>query len=169
MRDSIPPMRDIKNFVPETVLAELLNQANLDGIQKIVAGAAIIKDGKILLLKRASTEDFLPDLIELPSGGVESGETLIEGLTREVLEETGLNIVSIDKYVDQFDYTSKSGRKNRQFNFLVTTEDAPIILNPDEHQEFIWSTGEKTILDQMNISSHSRKSVENALRKINGK
>lgn len=110
-----------------------------DGIQKYVVGACIVHEGKVLLLKRSLKEEFLPGLIELPSGKVEDGETLASALPREVLEETNLTVKTIDTYLDSFDYTSHSGKKARQYNFTVTVEDiAPLTLNDDEHSEYFW-------------------------------
>ena len=56
----------------------------MHGLAVIVA---IIDDGKVLLTKR---EDF--EVWCLPGGGVESGESIEEAITREVQEETGLKI-----------------------------------------------------------------------------
>ncbi|MFG1923254.1 NUDIX hydrolase [Cryptosporangium sp. NPDC048952] len=71
---------------------------------KHVVGAVIADTGgKILLLRRAA-EDYLGGLWELPSGGVDDGETLTEALHREVYEETGLTVTAIEAYLGHFDY-----------------------------------------------------------------
>ena len=77
-------------------------------------------------------------LVELPSGGVDPGEGIIEALKREVLEETGLTITKVESILKTFDYTSGSGRKTRQLNFLVSVNDDKVKLNPDEHVEHYW-------------------------------
>jgi len=120
----------------------LLQQAQSEGIQNLVVGAFIKRNGKFLIVKRSETDDFLPGIHEIPSGGVDEGEDLETALRREVIEETGLNILSIDRYINYFDYISGSGKKARQFNFLVSVdEDAPVILNSVEHSEYSWSDG----------------------------
>jgi 8-oxo-dGTP diphosphatase len=53
-------------------------------------GALIFQDGKILLVERAKPP--LEGYWSLPGGVLETGETLAEGLRREVREETGLEI-----------------------------------------------------------------------------
>jgi len=59
----------------------------------LAVSAAIVRDGRILLVRRA--RDPGRGLYSLPGGVVESGETLVEAITREVDEETGLSIEPI--------------------------------------------------------------------------
>ena len=119
---------------------ELISQAKSVGITRFVVGAVILSNNQILVLKRASRESFLPNLWELPSGKVDQGEDLGTALTREVFEETGLSIGS-GRYVDHFDYKSKSGQATRQFNFLITydVDKAEVKLNAEEHDEYMWT------------------------------
>ncbi len=56
----------------------------------LAVSAAIIRDGKILVVRRARPP--ANDLFSLPGGLVISGETLIEALVREVREETALEV-----------------------------------------------------------------------------
>jgi 8-oxo-dGTP diphosphatase len=77
----------------------------------------------VLLLKRPAN-DFMGGIFELPSGKVEPGEDLKPALAREVEEETGLTVAVAMAYLGRFDYTSGSGKKSRQFDFVVTV-DAP--------------------------------------------
>jgi len=56
----------------------------------LAVSAAIVRDGKVLVVRRARKPAL--NLYTLPGGGVEIGETLSEAVTREVREETGLNV-----------------------------------------------------------------------------
>jgi ADP-ribose pyrophosphatase YjhB (NUDIX family) len=56
----------------------------------LAVSAAIIRDGKVLLVRRARNPAL--HLYTLPGGAVEPGETLINALAREVREETSLSI-----------------------------------------------------------------------------
>jgi mutator protein MutT len=55
-----------------------------------VALALIQRDGRWFLQRRAPGNSMLPGLWEFPGGKVEAGESLIEGLQRELREEVGL-------------------------------------------------------------------------------
>lgn len=56
----------------------------------VVGGALILIEERLLLVqnrRRNGSHDWTP-----PGGVIDAGETLIQGLTREVREETGLNV-----------------------------------------------------------------------------
>lgn len=59
---------------------------------RVAVKAFIIKDNKLLVLKRASDDIQSPNIWEIPGGRLELGEDPILGLMREVREETGLYI-----------------------------------------------------------------------------
>jgi ADP-ribose pyrophosphatase YjhB (NUDIX family) len=61
---------------------------------QLAVSAAIFRDGKILLVRRARSP--AKGLYSLPGGRVEFGETLHAALHREVDEETGLKIEIVD-------------------------------------------------------------------------
>ena len=56
----------------------------------LAVSAAIFRDGKVLIVRRARKPAL--GIYTLPGGGVETGETLIEAVIREVHEETALAI-----------------------------------------------------------------------------
>lgn len=114
----------------------LLKAARDAEINRFVVGAVVWRDNKALILKRAAN-DFMGGIYELPSGRVEEGESLIQALRRELLEETGLEIVE-ETYLSFFDYLSKSGRKTRQFNYIAKTASYDVKLS-EEHEAVAWA------------------------------
>jgi ADP-ribose pyrophosphatase YjhB (NUDIX family) len=56
----------------------------------LAVSAAIVRDGHVLIVRRARAP--AKGIFTLPGGVVEAGETLIEAVTREVMEETGISI-----------------------------------------------------------------------------
>jgi ADP-ribose pyrophosphatase YjhB (NUDIX family) len=57
---------------------------------EIAVSAAIFRDGKVLLVRRARPPG--KGLHSLPGGRIEFGETIASALHREVMEETGLTV-----------------------------------------------------------------------------
>ncbi len=62
--------------------------------QRIALKAVIAKDGKLLVLREASTYDEGTNTgrYHFPGGRLNPGEPFMDGLRREVTEETGLDI-----------------------------------------------------------------------------
>jgi len=154
-----------KNNIDKKLLDELETKLKEDGIQKVVAGAVIsFSDGKILLLER-TPDEFKGGLVELPSGEVDQGESVIEGLVREVKEETGLDVSKINQYLGSFDYQSSSGKKARQFNFAISVQSEEVKINPSEHSQFHLVNPISDELQGLNISEKTRdvirKNIEN--------
>ena len=84
----------------------------------IVAG--IVRQAeKILLVKQQGADDAFPTWA-LPGGVVEQGELLTEALAREVLEETGLEVIEVGSlvYATQLD-NRKRKRQSIVFVFEV--------------------------------------------------
>ena len=76
----------------------------------IGVGAVVIDGSKVLLVRRG--QEPLKGEWSLPGGALELGETLQQGVVREVLEETGLNVVpaGIVEVLDRITQDDSSGR-----------------------------------------------------------
>ncbi|MGI8524761.1 MAG: NUDIX hydrolase [Pseudolabrys sp.] len=83
----------------------------------LAVSAAILRDGKILLVRRARQPAL--GLFTLPGGAVETGETLIEAVKREVREETAIEIepVVLAGHREAI-LRDKDGRAERHFVIL---------------------------------------------------
>jgi len=60
----------------------------------LATSAAVIRDGRVLLVCRARPP--MHGLFTFPGGVVEAGETVLEALKREVLEETSLVVEPVE-------------------------------------------------------------------------
>jgi 8-oxo-dGTP diphosphatase len=67
-----------------------------------VTAAILVKDGKVLIAKRKST-DKLPDKWEFPGGKIEPDETPRDCLAREMVEEFGIT-VSVSEFLGESVY-----------------------------------------------------------------
>jgi len=138
---------------------ELIQKALQEGIEEFAVGSGIMMDNQILIVFRSKNENFLPEYAQLPSGGVDKDEGVIAALKRETKEETGLDILKVIGYSGCFDYVSESGKKARQFNFLVVTTSYDIQLNPLEHSHYLWLTSKDTHFSEMLITPEMKKSI----------
>ena len=83
---------------------------------QVAVGAIVIKDEKILLVKRNKAPH--KDLWAIPGGSVELGETLQEAAERELSEETGLTIKA-GKPVYTFDLIERNGFGDVRFHYVI--------------------------------------------------
>ena len=122
----------------------LLEEAQKDNIKKIVVGGIILNRKREVLVVTRKPHDFLGGIDELPSGHLEAGETILQGMAREIKEETGMDIALIESYLNYFDYLSRSGKKTRQFNFvMIPKDDTRVILT--EHNAYKWQTVQQAL------------------------
>lgn len=103
-------------------------------IARCVAGA-IVRGGRVLLVKRSPQAWNYPDVWDLFGGHVEEGESLDEALRREAREELGVEVESfhplgtVHDPVEPADITI----------FAVTAWGGePVNAAPDEHSEIGW-------------------------------
>ena len=63
-------------------------------MKKVYVGMAAVieKDGKILIMKRSKERDFQSETWEVVTGRLEAEESPVDGILREVVEETGLEV-----------------------------------------------------------------------------
>lgn len=120
----------------------LMEKAREDGIEKLVVGGVIINSENECLILSRKADDFMGGIDEIPSGKLEKGEGLFNALIREVKEESNLDVTEIVSYIDYFDYLSGSGKKSRQYNFVVKVNNYYDI-KLTEHDEFKWQTLEE--------------------------
>ncbi|MEU1424871.1 NUDIX domain-containing protein [Kitasatospora sp. NPDC005751] len=121
--------------------AGLAAAAEAAGVTGFVAAAVISHGGRVLLVRR-KPDDYLGGMWELPSGTVETGESILDALHREATEETGLTIDQVTSYVGHFDYRNSRGGITRQFNFAVTVRTTePVVLT--EHDAHQWALREE--------------------------
>ena len=120
----------------------LIRKGKQEGIVKNVVGAIILNEKNKVLIVSRKTDDFMGGIDELPSGNMEQGENIYDALVREVKEETNLDIVNVKSYIGSFDYISGSGKKARQYNFVLDVKNTENIILT-EQDEYNWVTIEE--------------------------
>ena len=107
--------------------------------QRVGVVGIIPRGGKVLVLRRAAGESFLPGFVDLPGGGLEPGELPEDGVIREVREETGLTtsvvrILSVRPYTDGL-----GGNRPILIVFLLRLkDDQGQVRLSEEHDEYRW-------------------------------
>jgi 8-oxo-dGTP diphosphatase len=85
-------------------------------VPRVGVGAIIVKEGKVLLVKRGIEPS--KGLWAIPGGTLKLGETLQECATREILEETGIKI-KVGECIYVFDFIERDNKKKIKFHFVI--------------------------------------------------
>ena len=113
----------------------------------------VLHEGKqVLLLKRTSRSEVFPNNWDLPGGHIAHGESLIEGLKREVYEETGLTISDV-----KFLYT-----RGQETFYKCPLPAGPVTLSREHTAHMM--IDEQGIATLEEISPHYRALIESVLR-----
>jgi 8-oxo-dGTP diphosphatase len=79
-------------------------------------GGVVIHEGRALLIKRGS--EPLKDQWSIPGGTLELGESIQEGVRRELREETGLD-VRVGELIEVFDRIFRDEAGKIQYHFVI--------------------------------------------------
>jgi len=117
----------------------------------LAVSAAIVERGKVLIVRRARPP--VQDIYTLPGGVVETGETLVEAIIREVREETALAIepVTLAGYREMI--SGEPGRPTER-HFVILCFAARLVSGTatanDEIDEIRWCRPDE--LDQLDTT-----------------
>ena len=103
--------------------------------------AAIEKDGKFLLVKRSEKEANYPGKWLFPGGKVEKQEDALQGLLREIKEETGLEVEDKAAMIRTYWFTRSDGNNSLGFNFVLKWKSGEVSLGEDL-EDFAWVSPE---------------------------
>lgn len=115
--------------------------------------AIIVHNRKALIAKRTNNHKIGAGIWEFVGGKLEFGEDLISGLKREVLEETGLEVV-VDKLLFATTFKTHDYRQVVIINYLCHSNTDDVTLSR-EHTDYVWADkemllsylGKKTLQD----------------------
>lgn len=115
--------------------------------------SSLSKDPSLLLLKRAYHEKHLPGVLEIPGGKVEAkSSTIRRAMVQDMNETTGLDVIDIIAelkpmtYLTQQMVTDDFGQQTSvvqsviQLNYIVSTTEDDVTVDPNEHSESCWAT-----------------------------
>ncbi|MEI8172204.1 MAG: NUDIX hydrolase [Deltaproteobacteria bacterium] len=124
-------------------------------------GAVVIKDGKVLLVKRGIAPS--KGMWAIPGGSLKLGETLQEGAEREILEETGV-VVKAGNPFYSFDFFERDDNGRIRFHYVIVDMMADYVsgdvqgaddalearwVSPEELNDLVVSKNTLNILESM--------------------
>lgn len=127
-----------------------------DIVQKAVVFNAV---GKMLALRRSKTDVRRPLQWDLPGGLLDPGESFVEGVTREIKEETGVEInepklvFSKTQVREWLEAAGVTHTNNCVFLFYVARAKTDQVSLSYEHSEYKWFTLEEA-LDEFEYPLH---------------
>lgn len=100
-----------------------------------ITQSAVIKNssGQVLILKHP-TGKYL-----LPGGKINEGESWMDGLRREVFEETAITNFTVAKILDVDTWIDENKQAFCAITYLVELQSEPTIKLSKEHNEFVWA------------------------------
>ncbi|MFT6829190.1 MAG: phosphatase NudJ [Candidatus Paceibacteria bacterium] len=88
---------------------------------KISTSCVIEHEGKILMIQEEQNGKISWDI---PAGGLDTGETIFQGIKREVLEETGITLLADPVHKRFFQYI-ETDKTTINFLFFIELESLP--------------------------------------------
>lgn len=110
---------------------------------KTGVAVAIKRSGKYLLVKRSSN-DSSPGLWEFPGGKSEKGESYEETGIREIREEAGLELKSLD-ILGSYIRPRRSGRGNIRMILAYSEDFSGSVKLSEEHSDYRWVEEESVL------------------------
>lgn len=99
-------------------------------------------EGKLLAIRRSGTAPVGPYTWDLPGGDIEYGEDPIEGMKREIKEETGLEVVGLTPFdVEGHVYPDNGGTYWITIAYKATASGE--VKLSYEHDQYQWVTKEE--------------------------
>jgi mutator protein MutT len=111
----------------------------------ILAITALIKNkqgNKFLVVKRSKNEIAFPGKWAFPGGKVEKGQTVLETLKREVLEEAGVEIEESKRFLKDYTFVRPDGHNVVGLAFEVTAKSEKVKISSD-FEDYRWITPEE--------------------------
>ena len=133
--------------------------------QKITVGGLLVKDNKVLVVRRSSAEPYLTGYYELPGGKVDFGDHPKESLEREFMEEVNLKIIALYPY-RVFTYVSDKGNRHtvELVYFVKIDDDVKNIKLSEEHDDFKWISVDE--VNTLQISDEIKTNIKIGFKEI---
>lgn len=136
----------------------------------ITARALIVWDNHFLVLRRTNNHNHNPGKYELPGGKIDPGESIEQGLKRELNEEANIEIhINSDRMFFMNERIITDGNKYigsviKLYGSYLPIDQPPTINLSNEHDDFRWISIDQ--IDQINITSDSLTCINSFLANL---
>lgn len=156
-------------------ITEFLQYFNESTNRRVSSKGIIISPNNKILIVRIQTGCHAEGIWDLPGGGVEDNESLVDCLKREIKEETNLDLEpnSIKKlsFTQNFDIP-EDGVHAKWNYFKAKCTNLNVVLNPakwlqgkPEHSEYMWLDSISE-LEKLDICDQHKKVLKQELSKL---
>ena len=146
MVDGVPSVDMFEDGDTVTVDATV-GVVEIEGVtMRATVSSVLVKDGKVLMLKRPDRCHSFPGMWSLVSGKIEEGESPEEAAVREIREETGISVGKPSASMDPV-YVREGDTLWQVYPFKFEVPGAEPVLN-EENEGFKWvSRDEVSLMD----------------------
>ena len=109
----------------------------------------ILKDNdEFLVVKRSLDDNLYPGAWEFPGGHLENGETLYDGLKRELYEEIGFNY-DFKPIITNYSDDVENNIHNIEIDFIINVDKQQVnVILSNEHCDYKWVNKDSNLLDE---------------------
>ncbi len=119
----------------------------------------IIKDNKVLLLKRANT-NWRDGEFNFPGGHLEDNETIIKAAERELLEETGIIVKPMDLHLVHVSHRKTNHAYIDLYFRAYAWHGEPRITEENKSDEILWADLSNLPENMLDYEKDSLKQIE---------
>jgi len=125
--------------------------------------ALVIHNRRVLILKRSNYRERGAGEWDIPGGGLDFGESPLEGIIREAREEAGIAL-HVDRLLTAYTVVTSPTRQGVCLMFIGHTDTDEITLS-HEHTEFMWVTKQqlKELLSPRHLKIYTQNYIFEAL------
>lgn len=159
-------------------ITEFLQNFNESTDRRVSSKGIIISPNNKILIVRIQTGCHAEGVWDLPGGGVEDNESLVDCLKREIKEETNLDLdpKSIKKLSITQNFDIPEDGVHAKWNYYrARCTNLNVVLNPakwlngqPEHSEYMWLDSISE-LNKLNMCDQHTKVLKQELSKLNKK
>lgn len=102
---------------------------------------ALNSSNQVLLIQRSIDDHTRPLGWDLPGGGIDENEQPVEGIKREIKEETGLDVSALE-IIDAISIPNLDNTTAIMIAFKTKTDSENVILSK-EHDDYKWMSKEE--------------------------